>query len=147
MSTIPLLILEACSDEMPTSLLPSSKRADAGEYMQCGHTAMLMQVLASSPPKHDSAAALLPDDLPGQAHSSSSASSGTAAGEPFSLFAAPPAPPPPASNGMSLLQRPNHRSIGVLRDPQVSKHKHAACLVSPGPQPCLVSWCLELPTD
>ncbi len=98
--------------------------------MQGNHAEILVQVLASSPPKHDSAAALLPelpDNLPGQANSSSSGSGNTAAEEPFSLFAAAPAPAQ-ASDGMHLLQRPNHRSVGVLRESQVSKHKHADLL-------------------
>ena len=72
-----------------------------------------MQVLASSPPKQESAAAFLPDDLPGQANSSGSSS--TAAEEPFSLFAAPAA----LSQQMSkseLLQRPPQRSSGFSRD-------------------------------
>ena len=130
MSTTPLLDLGACSDGSPVSLSPVSKGAEAAQQLHSGHTAMSVQVLAGSPQEHDSAAALLPDDLPGQANSSSSASSSTAAEEPFSLFAAPPAPPQ-ATTGTRLLQRPNHRSIGVLRDPQVSKHKHAECLAFP----------------
>ena len=73
----------------------------------------LMQVLASSPPKHDSTATLLPNDLPGQANSSGS-SSGTVTEEPFSLFAAPAAPSQQSSNP-ELLQRPAKRSNG-LRD-------------------------------
>lgn len=137
-STTPLLDLGACSHWSPVSLSPVSEGVEAGQHLQRGHTASSMQVLAGSPQKHDSAAALLPDDLPGQANSSSSASSSTAAEEPFSLFAAPPAPPQ-ATTGMRLMQRPNHRSIGVLRDPQVSKHKHAECLAFPHPQPCFAS--------
>ena len=70
-----------------------------------------MQVLASSPPKQDSVAAFLPDDLPGQANSS--ASSGNAVEEPFSLFAATPQ----QMSSAEQLQRPYHRSA-ILRDPQ-----------------------------
>ena len=73
-----------------------------------------MQVLASSPPKQDSAAALLPNDLPGQANSSGSSSS-TAAEEHFSLFAAPAAPSQ-RSSAPELLQRPVQRSSSFLRD-------------------------------
>ena len=56
-------------------------------YYQAYWGKMHMQVLASSPPRADSASAFLPDGLPGQVHSSGSGS--TAAGEPFSLFSVP----------------------------------------------------------
>lgn len=69
-------------------------------------------MLASSPPKQDSAAAFLPNDLPGQANSS--ASSSNAVEEPFSLFATPPQ----QMSNAEQLQRPYHRSA-ILRDPRM----------------------------